>query len=357
MPERTPKVLPLEVFGVPVTLHLALDDPPAVSRLRWLLRDLIAPPAAPASDLTADELSIRCDAGKYLLVTDHPRRVVANAATVDQFAAPLLAAVLRTALDRDPDRAHLHAAAVAAEGTATLIVGPSGSGKSSLCAGLVAADWSYLSDECVAVNGNWVSGYRKPLSVAAGIRDRLQLSCGVDDGEKTHLPASAVGTLTDRAPVDAIVCVHFDSDAPAALVTPLSLPEVVYRSVLDCVDASRLGGQTLRILVAMASRTRNYLVAGSDLDAMVTAVRQLDRGPVEREPAEVLETAAYGEPYVFARADGGVVGLRVDGRRIWLGASMPPSDAAVSGTRDRGRGRRVRRIRSLVRRHRLGPCR
>ncbi len=74
----------------------------------------------------------------------------------------------------------LHAATLACEGQAVVLVGPSGTGKSTLAAGLLARGWSYLSDEFALIDPNTlhVHPFPKALCIKAGSfpeMDRLSL--------------------------------------------------------------------------------------------------------------------------------------------------------------------------------------
>jgi len=75
----------------------------------------------------------------------------------------------------------LHAATLAYDGQAVVFAGPSGTGKSTLAAGLLARGWSYLSDEFALVDPDTlhVPPFPKALCIKAGSFDLV---------ERLHLP-------------------------------------------------------------------------------------------------------------------------------------------------------------------------
>jgi HprK-related kinase A len=70
----------------------------------------------------------------------------------------------------------LHAATLAHNGRAVVFAGPSGTGKSTLAAGLVARGWSYLSDEFALIDPDTlrVHPFPKALCVKAGSFDLVE---------------------------------------------------------------------------------------------------------------------------------------------------------------------------------------
>ncbi|MEO1060384.1 MAG: hypothetical protein AAFZ07_03120 [Actinomycetota bacterium] len=111
-----------------------------------------------------------------------------------------------------PDRVVLHAAAVARQDAALVLVGPSGAGKSSLATAAWRGDWSMLADDLVVVRRRagqlWVRGVRRPPLLPGELLDD-ELGEWVDDQRgRRELPADVL--VDDELPVAGAVLVGHD---------------------------------------------------------------------------------------------------------------------------------------------------
>lgn len=153
--------------------------------------------------------------------------------------------------------ATLHAGAVADEsGAAVVMLGPSGTGKSTLAAHLVAAGMSLLTDEQLTVHpaGRTVSAFTRPIALRPSGRE--------------HAPAVGLrGRPNDRiAPVD-LGSEHRLLAAPALLVVlrrdgtdpvawrPLHTPNAIEALCANSLDLALRSGTVLPTLVSLAANT------------------------------------------------------------------------------------------------------
>ncbi len=107
----------------------------------------------------------------------------------------------------------LHAAVVEREGLAAILPAPPGSGKSTLCAGLIHSGWRLLSDEValISLDDGGVTALARPVSLkneSLGVMQRFapqavfnRVSHGTVKGSVTHMqaPADHVRRVADRA--------------------------------------------------------------------------------------------------------------------------------------------------------------
>ena len=155
-------------------------------------------------------------------------------------------------MDARPDLVWLHAAAVARDGRALLIVGPGGSGKSSLATELVDMGYCYLGDDVIPVDP--VSGTAYPFPVTPAVRS----------APGGRLPRGAVATLP-RVEVELDATRVASAPVPVGLVVfPAYTGRLVEmrrwppaRTALDllrhCLSFDRHGEQTVRALCPLAA--------------------------------------------------------------------------------------------------------
>jgi hypothetical protein len=190
---------------------------------------------------------------------------------VDQLLFSVSAAAFATTRD------HLlvHAGAVVApDGTAVLLPGPSGAGKTTLVAGLVRAGFGYLSDEAGAIDPATlcVHAFARPL----GLKGDARTLFGVPGGDGVHYLAPdelRPRSITGPAPVGHVIAPHYERGTPA-IVTRMTPAETVVElgetamNLLDLADG-------LDVLAAVARRAPGARLVSGDLDAAVAAVQEL----------------------------------------------------------------------------------
>lgn len=132
-------------------------------------------------------------------------------------------------------RAHhylmLHAAVVERGGLAVVLPAPPGSGKSTLCAGLVHRGWRLLSDEValISLQDGLISPAVRPISLKNESIDLMRayvpgavmtaVTHGTSKGSVTHLkvPAEHVARMDERAAPRWVIFPKFVAGAPAQL--------------------------------------------------------------------------------------------------------------------------------------------
>lgn len=149
----------------------------------------------------------------------------------------------------------LHAAVVERHGQAVILPAPPGSGKSTLCAGLVARGWRLLSDELalLSFDSGWLTPVPRPISlknqsidIIAEFAPSMMLGPRCAD--------TAKGTVAHvRPPADSVAGMH-ELARPAALVLPQ------YRAGAETTLSALSRG---RMMMHLASNSFNYNVHGS----------------------------------------------------------------------------------------------
>lgn len=174
----------------------------------------------------------------------------------------------------------LHAGAVARpDGATAVLCGASGSGKSTLTAGLVAAGWSYVTDETVCLDPQTlrITPFRRPISLKPGSHEVLGHLRPVPEyaGNWVVPPAVLGGAPLPEQPLlpELLVFPTFRSGARLD-ITPLSPGEAAF---LAGTDSSRLSDThaPLQALARLARRAPAYRVVHGDLDAAVRGISDL----------------------------------------------------------------------------------
>lgn len=167
-------------------------------------------------------------------------------------------------LDAEPDLLHLHGAAVSRGERAVVLLGRSGAGKSTVCAALVRAGWSYVTDEQVTIrpdDGQLVP-YPRPITLRRPVWPMFSAVAEVpeprpDDVEWARVEVSPVALgRVHRGPLRVAVLVvpTFEAGAGLEVVRAASAAEVVQWLASCCYDLDRLGLAGFELLVGLAAR-------------------------------------------------------------------------------------------------------
>ena len=209
----------------------------------------------------------------------------------------------RWALEGDPSRLHLHAGLVERSGAAALIVGPSGTGKSTLTAHLALSGWAYHSDEMVDIDLDHpcrAGGFPRPLTLKPGSEALLpklwrERPPGSTDG-RVYVSPNEFGSLqpTSRVPVTTVVFLSHDRSGPTELVS-LTVPEAVELLLADTMDAQRTGEDGIGALVGLASACHLRRFRGNSLPEAAALLQELvDLPPRGRNSPVKLPLAEPG---------------------------------------------------------------
>lgn len=164
-------------------------------------------------------------------------------------------------LDSEPDRVHLHAAGVARDGRAVVMVGRSGDGKSTLTARLVGSGWEYVTDEQITFDreGSLIEPYPRPLTLRQGVWHLFEGIGGERQRDDYHRVETSLRELGGRAAGAAVLpCVvlapQYRRSATNSLIPFANRADVVDFLVSCCHDTERLGAEACAVLVGIASR-------------------------------------------------------------------------------------------------------
>ena len=189
-----------------------------------------------------------------------------------------------TAMRTCTDLVLVHAGAVVTpRGSGVLLPGRSGSGKTSLVAGLVKAGWGYLSDEAGAIDPvtHRLRQYPKALSIkpgmfggAAGLIDRDQ-GWPISSREWLIAPERLrPDPMAEPSIVELIVFLEPVSDAPAH-VARLSPARSVTALMEHMSNRQVWGARALTELAKVAEGARSYSLRTGRPEDAVRAVREL----------------------------------------------------------------------------------
>ena len=189
-----------------------------------------------------------------------------------------------TAMGTCTDLLLVHAGAVVTpSGSGVLLPAASGSGKTSLVAGLVRAGWGYLSDEVGAIDPATLQlcPYPKVLSIKPGMFEEFVDLIDPDQGwpisSREWLIAPEVlraDPVADRSDVGLIVFLEHAPDVPARL-TPLS-PAASLTALFEHVSNRQTwGAQALTLLAGVVRHARSFSLRTGRPEDAVRSVLEL----------------------------------------------------------------------------------
>jgi hypothetical protein len=204
------------------------------------------------------------------------QQVVGQTATTNGVISLLLWDLNRRAVASSSRFLPVHAAAVSFAGKAVLVPGPSGTGKTTLAAGLVKSGCTYLTDEVVAIERSTgeVVPYMKPLAIKEGSRAALS-AVGIEcvsrldeESEPWYVEPDqqAAVAVARRCPPGFIVLLRYSEGAPT---TVASLPRSAALVALAQSSFQTLhpGSRGLELLAKVARRCRCLELRSGDLAA------------------------------------------------------------------------------------------
>jgi HprK-related kinase A len=182
----------------------------------------------------------------------------------------------------------IHAAVVEKEGAAVILPAPPGSGKSTLCAALVARGWRLLSDELtlVRLDDGRVDPVPRPVSLKNASIDVIRtwapearISPPVADtlkGTVAHMrpPAASVARAFEPAVPAWIVFPRWREGAPAELV-PVPQARAHLRLAENAFNYSLLGGAGFASAARLIDSTRTFDFSYGALDDAMAVFERL----------------------------------------------------------------------------------
>lgn len=186
-----------------------------------------------------------------------------------------------------------HAAVVARGDRALLMPGPPGSGKSTLCAALVARGWRLLSDELALVDleSGELHGLARPVSLKNASIDAIRAfapDAFVGDpchdtlkGTVAHMrpPTASVQRATVPAYPAWVVFPRFDRGAAIELA-PVAPEEAFFRLVENAFNYAALGVRAFERTVDLVGQSDCHDLVYSSLQEAVACLGALDAGNV-----------------------------------------------------------------------------
>lgn len=148
----------------------------------------------------------------------------------------------------------IHAAVIEKEGRAVVLPAPPGSGKSTLCTGLVMRGWRLLSDELALydMESGMIYGMARPINLKNKSIDLIQNFAPLAV-MTAPMPGTTKGTVAlVRPPVESVMRVHEPVKA-----TWIVLPKYVPDAIPELVPHSRA-----RTLMLIAEQSFNYDILG-----------------------------------------------------------------------------------------------
>jgi hypothetical protein len=246
----------------------------------------------------------------------------------------LVSRIGRLSLDSDPDRLHLHAAALAKAGRGVVVSASGGTGKSTLATALVLRGWDYLSDETVALTpgSSSITSFAKPLCIKVTGRDLFadlvdladrRVAFGPSDGTWWNVPASRLGGRVVAAADPVLLVFLSRTGADSAVEVRPSWASVhpadaVVLLVQESLDVGRFGESAVVVIAELAARCRCVRVEAGSPFATAELVEQLlnECAASEYTPPLVLPTRATTEYAPDVRVGGSVVSVLLADRVV-----------------------------------------
>ena len=175
----------------------------------------------------------------------------------------------------------IHAAALARNGKAVVLCGPSHAGKSTLAAWLTHRGWGVLTDEVGLLDiSEPTTTTVRPFWRPVGVRRGGPIDAVVDvpgDEAEVLVPATRLGGLGEPAPLVALVCPAYADGADGEL-TPLSPAEALTNVAEQLPSLARDGSTVFHALAEIVTRVPSFALSVDDLDSAAATLADLVDG-------------------------------------------------------------------------------
>ena len=189
----------------------------------------------------------------------------------------------------------IHSAVVERDGNALILPAPPGSGKSTLCAALVARGWRLLSDELAMIQPDTLAllPFPRPISLKNRSIDVIRsfapeqmlgpIFADTHKGDVAHMkvPANALSAAHRTALPAWVVFPRYRPGAQTSL-TPLPRARAVVGLADNSFNSDRLGEQAFRVLASTMAHCEAFNFEYSDLDEAVACFDALASGRSDR---------------------------------------------------------------------------
>jgi hypothetical protein len=278
-----------------VRLHTAIQ--PLAREVQFLYADF---PVAPEDELTDFHVYMRRPVGLRRWLRPQVRFALDGVVPFEPLPLRLAIPMLEWSLNWCAGaHAHqylmIHAAVVEWQGRALLLPGKTGSGKSTLCGGLVARGWRLLSDEFAMVRPRdaRLAPWPRPLSLKGAAIDLIAPRLpGCPVGRR--VPETGKGTIAYfRPPADSVrrsrepatpAWVVFPTWTPgeATRLAPVRRARAFFRLADNSMNYERLGTRGFETLERLVERVLAWELTYGDLDESLALLEGLAGGQSPR---------------------------------------------------------------------------
>lgn len=182
----------------------------------------------------------------------------------------------------------LHAATLAYNGQAVVLAGPSGTGKSTLAAGLLSRGWSYLSDEFALINPDTlhVHPFPKALCIKAGAFDLVQ-RLKLPLWRRRHYVKALKGQVgyvrvrdvarqvaTTPCPIRFVIFPKY-TEGRDAFLYPISRAQAAFSLTGCAFNRNALGAQAISVLSQVVRNTECFGLESGPIDETCDLIEAL----------------------------------------------------------------------------------
>jgi len=270
----------------PYVVHVRSPVRFVARHLAWLYRDF---GVLDYEEIPDAEISVRASGMGWRRVSIFSDGAVRYRRVARSQAVPLLEWTLNLSVFHRPTQNLLiHAAVVEREGCSLILPGEAGSGKSTLCAGLIHHGWRLLSDEVAVIrpSDGCLLPVPRPVSLKGGgieaLRRMAPEAClgpvwpRTPKGRVAHLlpPTTSVQRMDEPARPAWIVFPQFQPGA-GCRIQPLGKADTLLHCAGNAFNYSILGRQGFEVLAGVIDDCQGYEMLFDDLRAAVETLERL----------------------------------------------------------------------------------